>query len=157
MEKMTNVRRRYSRFRQRRELVADHRLSVCGRVDSGRRHWNDVGREKAATTAGKSLGLEHSQYSVYAGLENRKHGFHWGQISADNKAKAVGKDIETQTRNVFQFIRAVLVEKGVLTEQDVAQTVHLLLRPRMTGLRLPRRKTTIARVQQEFYPSRVPA
>lgn len=47
-------------------------------------------------------------------------GFIGGQISADNKAQAVGKDLETQARNVFQFIRAVLGEGG-LDERDVAK------------------------------------
>jgi enamine deaminase RidA (YjgF/YER057c/UK114 family) len=77
-------------------------------------------------------------------------GFIGGQISADNKAKAVGTDIETQTRNVFQFIRAVLGEGG-LTEKDVAKLYIYYYAPDDWS-QIAAAKATIAKVQREFYP-----
>lgn len=43
-----------------------------------------------------------------------------GQISADDKARAVGADMATQARNVFNFIRKVLHDAG-LEESDAAK------------------------------------
>jgi enamine deaminase RidA (YjgF/YER057c/UK114 family) len=73
-----------------------------------------------------------------------------GQISADNKAKAVGKDLETQTRNVFQFIRNVLAEGG-LDETDVAKLYIYYYVPEDWD-QIAKASETVAAVQNEFYP-----
>lgn len=78
-------------------------------------------------------------------------GFIGGQISADNKAKAVGKNLEEQTRNVFQFIRAVLGE-GNLTERDVAKLYIYYYAPD-DWAQIAAANETIAKVQREFYPA----
>ncbi len=78
-----------------------------------------------------------------------------GQISADNKARAVGKDIATQTRNVFQFIRTTLREAG-LDESDVAKLYIYYAAPEGWE-RIAETRATIAEVQREFYPEPGPA
>jgi len=78
-----------------------------------------------------------------------------GQISADNQAKAVGKNLEEQTRNVFQFIRNVLGE-GPLTEKHVAKLYIYYYAPD-DWAKIAEAKATIARVQREFYPAPGPA
>jgi enamine deaminase RidA (YjgF/YER057c/UK114 family) len=149
-EKMTNVRRRYmsvpsaagaglriTGFPLTEELIQVEGIGVLG--DNKQRlqpdnHW-DWSIPNTQFTQGWKIG---------------NLGFIGGQISADNKAKAVGKDIETQTRNVFQFIRAVLGEGG-LTEKDVAKLYVYYYAPD-NWAQIADAKATIARVQREFYP-----
>ena len=149
-EKMTNVRRRYmsvpsaagaglriTGFPLTEELIQVEGIGVLG--DNKQRlqpdnHW-DWSIPNTQFTQGWKIG---------------NLGFIGGQISADNKAKAVGKDIETQTRNVFQFIRAVLGEGG-LTEKDVAKLYVYYYAPD-DWAQIADAKATIARVQREFYP-----
>lgn len=73
-----------------------------------------------------------------------------GQISADNKAQAVGDDMETQARNVFRFIRNVLAE-GDYTEADV-QKLYIYFHAEGDWGEIEATRKTIARVQREFYP-----
>ena len=150
-EKMTNVRRRYmsvpsaagaglriTGFPYADELIQVEGIGMLGEKKQRlqpENHW-DWSIPNTQFTQGWKIG---------------NMGFIGGQISADNKAKAVGKDIETQTRNVFQFIRAVLGEGG-LTEQDVAKLYIYYYAPDDWS-QIAEAKATIARVQQEFYPS----
>ena len=89
------------------------------------------------------------------GWQIGKLAFIGGQISADNRAKAVGKDMETQTRNVFQFIRNVLAEGG-LDESDVAK-LYIYYHSDGDSNQIAETKATIDRVQREFYPDPGPA
>lgn len=150
-EKMTNVRRRYmsvpsaagaglriTGFPYADELIQVEGIGMLGEKKQRlqpENHW-DWSIPNTQFTQGWKIG---------------NMGFIGGQISADNKAKAVGKDIATQTRNVFQFIRAVLGEGG-LTEQDVAKLYVYYYAPDDWS-QIAEAKATIARVQQEFYPS----
>jgi enamine deaminase RidA (YjgF/YER057c/UK114 family) len=78
-----------------------------------------------------------------------KLAFIGGQISADAKARAVGADMETQTRNVFQFIRRTLAEAG-LDESDVAK-LYIYYHAEGGWADIDKERQTIARVQREFY------
>jgi len=149
-EKMTNVRRRYmsvpsaagaglriTGFPHAEELIQVEGIGMLGENKQRlqpENHW-DWSIPNTQFTQGWKIG---------------NLGFIGGQISADNKAKAVGKDIETQTRNVFQFIRAVLGEGG-LTEKDVAKLYVYYYAPD-DWAQIAEAKATIARVQREFYP-----
>jgi enamine deaminase RidA (YjgF/YER057c/UK114 family) len=73
-----------------------------------------------------------------------------GQISADDKAQAVGDDMETQARNVFRFIRNTLAEGG-FTEADVSKLYIYYYAEGDAAARAATR-AVIARVQAEFYP-----
>ena len=149
-EKMTNVRRRYmsvpsaagaglriTGFPHSEELIQVEGVGVLGEIKQRlqpENHW-DWSIPNTQFTQGWKIG---------------NLGFIGGQISADNKAKAVGKDIETQTRNVFKFIRAVLGEGG-LTESDVAKLCIYYHAPD-DWRQIAEAKATIASVQREFYP-----
>ena len=78
-----------------------------------------------------------------------------GQISADAKARAVGDDLATQTRNVFQFIRKVLHEAG-LEEKDVAK-LYTYYYGGESWSDIARSRAEIQNIQQEFYPAPGPA
>ena len=78
-----------------------------------------------------------------------------GQISADNKAHAVGKDLATQTRNVFKFIRSVLREAG-LDERDVVKLYIYYYAGDEWG-QITKAMATIEDIQREFYPEPGPA
>lgn len=78
-----------------------------------------------------------------------------GQISADNQARAVGKDIATQTRNVFQFIRSTLHEAG-LDESDVVKLFIYYYAPDGWTL-IAKAMDAVAEIQKEFYPEPAPA
>ena len=112
-EKMTNVRQRYmsvpssagagirmSGFPLSEELIQVEGIGVLGE-DRHRlhpeNHW-----DWSIPNSQFTPGLAGSVTLAFIG----------GQISADNKAHAVGKDLATQTRNVFNFIRSVLREAG---------------------------------------------
>lgn len=154
-EKMTNVRRRYmsvpsaagaglriTGFPNSSELIQVEGIGVLGE-DKQRlqpdNHW-DWSIPNTQFTQGWRIG---------------KLAFIGGQISADNKAKAVGKDMETQTRNVFQFIRKVLAEGG-LDESDVIKLYIYYYAPSDWN-QIAATKATIDRVQQEFYAEPAPA
>ena len=154
-EKMTNVRRRYmsvpsaagaglriTGFPNSAELIQVEGIGVLG--DDRQRlqpenHW-DWSIPNTQFTQGWRIG---------------KLAFIGGQISADNRVKAVGKDMETQTRNVFQFIRNVMAEGG-LEERDVAK-LYIYYHCDGDSKQIADTKAIIDRVQREFYPSPGPA
>ena len=78
-----------------------------------------------------------------------------GQISADNKAHAVGADLATQTRNVFNFIRSVLREAG-MDERDVVKLYIYYYAGDEWG-QITKAMATIEDIQREFYPEPGPA
>ena len=149
-EKMTNVRRRYmsipsaagaglriTGFPYADELIQVEGIGMLG--DEKQRlqpenHWD--------------WSISNSQFTQ--GWKIGNMAFIGGQISADNKAKAVGKDLETQTRNVFQFIRNVLAEGG-LDETDVAKLYIYYYVPE-DWAQIAQASETVAAVQNEFYP-----
>lgn len=154
-EKMTNVRRRYmsvpsaagaglriTGFPNSSELIQVEGIGVLGkdkqRLQPGN-HW-DWSIPNTQFTQGWRIG---------------KLAFIGGQISADNKAKAVGKDMETQTRNVFQFIRKVLAEGG-LDESDVIK-LYIYYHAPGDWNQIAETRATIDRVQREFYADPAPA
>jgi len=154
-EKMTNVRRRYmsvpsaagaglriTGFPNSSELIQVEGIGMLG--DDKQRlqpenHW-DWSIPNTQFTQGWRIG---------------KFAFIGGQISADNRAKAVGKDMETQTRNVFQFIRKVLAEGG-LDESDVIK-LYIYYHGEGDWAQISQTRETIDRVQREFYGSPGPA
>ena len=154
-EKMTNVRRRYmsvpsaagaglriTGFPQSKELIQVEGIGVLGE-DKQRlqpeNHW-DWSIPNTQFTQGWKIG---------------NLAFIGGQISADNQAKAVGKDMATQTRNVFQFIHNVLAEGG-LDESDVAKLYIYYYAPG-DWAQVEETRETIAAIQREFYPEPGPA
>lgn len=150
-EKMTNVRRRYmsipsaagaglriTGFPMTEELIQVEGIGMLG--DKKQRlqpenHWD--------------WSISNSQFTQ--GWKIGNLAFIGGQISADNQAKAVGKDLETQTRNVFQFVRRVLAEGG-LDETDVAKLYIYYYVPE-DWKQIEEASATVARVQKEFYPT----
>lgn len=154
-EKMTNVRRRWmsipsaagaglriTGFPNADELIQVEGIGMLG--DDKQRlqpenHW-DWSIPNTQFTQGWRIG---------------KLAFIGGQISADNKAKAVGKDMATQARNVFQFIRNVLREGG-LDETDVAKLYIYYYAPGDWS-QMAETKAAIESVQREFYPTPGPA
>jgi enamine deaminase RidA (YjgF/YER057c/UK114 family) len=79
-----------------------------------------------------------------------------GQISADDKAKTVGKgDMAAQTRNVFNFIRRTLAEGG-LDESDVAK-LYIYYHAEGSAAEVTRTRKAIADIQREFYGDPGPA
>lgn len=150
-EKMTNVRRRYMSvpsaagaglriegMPQVEELIQVEGIGVLGaerqRLQPAN-HWD-----------WSIPGSQFTQGWVKGGLI-----FIGGQISADNRARAVGKDMETQARNVFGFIRATLAEGG-FTEKDVAK-LYIYFHAEGDWAAVRAARETIARVQAEFYPA----
>lgn len=97
--------------------------------------------------------IPNSQFSQ--GWQAGNLAFIGGQISADNKAHAVGEDIATQTRNVFKFIRSVLREAG-LDETDVVK-LYIYYYGGDGWDQIGKAAATIAEVQREFYPDPCPA
>jgi len=149
-EKMTNVRRRYmsipsaagaglriTGFPNAEELIQVEGIGMLG--DQKQRlqpenHW-DWSIPNTQFTQGWKIG---------------NLAFIGGQISADNKAKAVGSDMATQTRNVFRFIRSVLNEGG-LDETDVAK-LYIYYHAPGDWQQIAATTATINAVQREFYP-----
>jgi len=81
-------------------------------------------------------------------------GFIGGQISADSNARAVGANLEQQTRNVLEFVRRTLNE-GDMDESHVAK---LYIYYSIAGEESPEAaRETIRRVQAEFYRAPGPA
>jgi enamine deaminase RidA (YjgF/YER057c/UK114 family) len=153
---MTNVRRRYmsvpsaagaglriTGFPNASELIQVEGIGVLGE-DKQRlqpeNHWD--------------WSIPGSQFTQ--GWRIGKLAFIGGQISADDKAKAVGKgDLALQTRNVFQFIRTTLAEGG-LDESDVAK-LYIYYYADGGFDRIAEARATIARIQAEFYGTPGPA
>jgi len=149
-EKMTNIRRRYmsvpsaagaglriTGFPNSDELIQVEGIGMLGEKKQRLQpdnHW-DWSIPNTQFTQGWKIG---------------NLAFIGGQISADNKSKAVGHDVETQTRNVFNFIRAVLAEGG-LDESDVAKLYIYYYAPD-DWQQVAAASATIAAVQREFYP-----
>ncbi|MEQ1770782.1 MAG: Rid family hydrolase [Devosia sp.] len=149
-EKMTNVRRRY--------------MSVPSAAGAGLRiqgmpHVDELiqvegigvlGEERTRLQPANHWDWSISNSQFTQGWAKGPLIFIGGQISADNKAQAVGDDIEAQTRNVFQFIRNVLAE-GNYTEADV-QKLYIYFHAEGDWPEIEAARETIARVQREFYP-----
>lgn len=149
-EKMTNVRRRYMSvpsaagaglriqgMPQVDELIQVEGIGVLGEERlrlQPENHW-DWSISNTQFTQGWAKGP-----LIFIG----------GQISADNRAQAVGDDMESQTRNVFQFIRNVLAE-GNYTEADV-QKLYIYFHAEGDWAEIEATRAVIARVQREFYP-----
>lgn len=149
-EKMTNVRRRYmsspsaagaglriTGFPRTDELIQVEGIGVLGEKKQRlqpENHWDwSIGGSNF--TQGWKIG---------------KIGFIGGQISADNQAKAVGKnDIAAQTRNVFQFIRKVMAE-GNLKESDVAK-LYIYYYENGNWEQIAKTRAIIDDIQREFY------
>ena len=154
-EKMTNVRRRYMSvpsaagagvrilgFPQSEELIQVEGIGVLGEKKQRlqpENHWD--------------WSIPNTQFTQ--GWQIGNLAFIGGQISADNKARAVGKNIETQCRNVFKFIKSTLREAG-LDESDVAKLYIYYYAPD-DWAQIAEAKATIADVQREFYPEPGPA
>lgn len=154
-EKMTNVRRRYmsvpspagagvriSGFPLSEELIQVEGIGVLGENKhrlQPENHWD--------------WSIPNSQFTQ--GWQIGNLAFIGGQISADNKARAVGKDIATQTRNVFKFIRSVLREAG-LDESDVAKLYVYCYAGDDWG-QIAKTNAIIVDIQREFYPEPGPA
>ncbi len=154
-EKMTNVRRRYmsvpsaagAGLRIQGMANADELIQVEGIGMLG----DDKQRLQPANHWDWSI--PNTQFTQ--GWKIGKLAFIGGQISADNKARAVGDDMETQTRNVFEFIRRTLAEGG-LDEGDVAK-LYIYYHAEGSWAEIEATRATIARVQREFYPEHGPA
>ena len=149
-EKMTNVRRRYmsvpsaagaglriTGFPNAEELIQVEGIGMLG--DNKQRlqpenHWD--------------WSIPNTQFTQGWRIGNLA--FIGGQISADNKAKAVDHDMATQTRNVFRFIRSVLREAG-LDESDVAK-LYIYYHAPGDWPQIAETTATINAVQREFYP-----
>ncbi|MFN0199702.1 MAG: RidA family protein [Planctomycetaceae bacterium] len=155
-EKMTNVRRRYmsvpsaagaglriTGFPNSEELIQVEGIGMLGdknklRLDP-KNHWD--------------WSIPNSQFTQGWRINNLA--FIGGQISADNKAKAVGKDMATQTRNVYKFIHNTLAEAG-LDESDVAKLYIYYYAPGDWG-QIAETSATVDRITREFYPEPGPA
>ncbi|MEQ1951433.1 Rid family hydrolase [Mesorhizobium yinganensis] len=154
-EKMTNVRRRYMSVPSAagaglriegmgdiEELIQVEGIGMLGQ-DKQRlqpeNHW-DWSIPNTQFTQGWKIG---------------RLGFIGGQISADNKARAVGDDMETQTRNVFNFVRSTLAEGG-LDESHVAK-LYIYYHAEGGWAEIEATRAVIAKVQREFYPEPGPA
>lgn len=89
------------------------------------------------------------------GWRNGELVFIGGQISADDKAKAVGGELATQTRNVYRFIHNTLHEAGC-DERDVVK-LNSYYTVIGDSARLAEAATTMGNIQKEFYPDPGPA
>ncbi len=154
-EKMTNVRRRYmsvpsaagagiraSGFPLDGEVIQVEGIGVLGENRhrlQPENHWD--------------WSIPNSQFTQ--GWQIGNLAFIGGQISADNKAHAVGKDIATQTRNVFKFIRSVLREAG-LDESDVVK-LYIYYYGGESWDQIAQTTATVVDIQREFYPEPGPA
>jgi enamine deaminase RidA (YjgF/YER057c/UK114 family) len=149
-EKMTNVRRRYMSvptaagaglrvpgFPRSEELIQVEGIAVVGENKKRLQpdnHWD--------------WSIPNSQFTQGWRIGNLA--FIGGQISADNKARAVGNDMAAQSRNVFRFIRRMLGEAG-LDESDVVKLYIYYYAPE-DWAQIADAKASILEVQREFYP-----
>jgi len=89
------------------------------------------------------------------GWRNGEFVFIGGQISADDKARAVGEDLAAQTRNVYRFIHNTLSEAGC-DERNVVKLNSYYYVPGDSA-RLAEAAATMGNIQKEFYPDPGPA
>lgn len=154
-EKMTNVRRRYMSI----PSAAGAGLRITGFPNSEEL----IQVEGIAVLGEKKLRLQpenHWDWSIpntqfTQGWQIGDLAFIGGQISADNKAQAVGKSIAEQTRNVFRFIKSTLREAG-LDESDVAK-LYIYYHTPTDWPGIEQTTATIAGIQREFYAEPEPA
>lgn len=154
-EKMTNVRRRYMSVPS--AAGAGLRIGGMGDIEEL------IQVEGIGMLGDDKLRLQpenHWDWSIpntqfTQGWKIGRLGFIGGQISADNKARAVGDDMETQTRNVFNFIRSTLAEGG-LDESHVAK-LYIYYHAEGDWAEIEATRAVIAKVQREFYPEPGPA
>jgi len=149
-EKMTNVRRRYMSVPS--AAGAGLRIQGMPQVDEliQVEGIGVLGEERTRLQPANHWDWSISNTQFTQGWAKGPLIFIGGQISADNKAQAVGDDMEAQTRNVFQFIRNVLAEGGY-TEADV-QKLYIYFHAEGDWAEIKATRDTIARVQREFYP-----
>jgi enamine deaminase RidA (YjgF/YER057c/UK114 family) len=149
-EKMTNVRRRYMSV----PSAAGAGLRVAGMA-----HGDELIQVEGVGVLGENKQrlqpADHWDWSIpnsqfTQGWKIGNLAFIGGQISADDKARAVGRDMATQTRNVFNFIRRTLAEGG-LDESDVAK-LYIYYHAAGDWPQVAETAATIAAVQREFYP-----
>ena len=149
-EKMTNVRRRWMAV----PSAAGAGLRIAG-MARGDELIQVEGIAVLGDTKQRLQPANHWDWSIPGsqftqGWEIGNLAFIGGQISADNKARAVGHDMATQARNVFHFIRRTLAEGG-LDESDVAK-LYLYYHAPGDWPQVAETAATIATVQREFYP-----
>lgn len=149
-EKMTNVRRRYMAV----PSAAGAGLRIQGMGDADELIQVEgigvLGEDKQRLQPANHWDWSIPNTQFTQGWKIGKLAFIGGQISADDKARAVGDDMETQTRNVFQFIRRTLAEGG-LDESDVAK-LYIYYHADDSWAEIEATREVIAKVQREFYP-----
>lgn len=149
-EKMTNVRRRWMSV----PSAAGAGLRILGMPNTDELIQVEgigmLGEDKQRLQPANHWDWSISNSQFTQGWKINGIGFIGGQISADNQAKAVGKNLEEQTRNVFQFVRNVMAE-GNLTEKQVAKLYIYYYAPDDWS-KIAEANQTIAKVQREFYP-----
>lgn len=154
-EKMTNVRRRYMAV----PSAAGAGLRIQGMGDADELIQVEgigvLGEDKQRLQPANHWDWSIPNTQFTQGWKIGRLAFIGGQISADDKARAVGDDMETQTRNVFNFIRRTLAEGG-LDESDVAK-LYIYYHAEGDWPRIEATRAVIERVQHEFYPSPGPA
>ena len=153
-EKMTNVRRRYMSV----PSAAGAGLRIAGMGD-GEELIQVEGIGVLGDDKQRLQPADHWDWSIEGnqftqGWKIGRLAFIGGQISADSKARAVGHDMETQTRNVFTFIRRTLAEGG-LDESDVMR-LYIYYHAEGSWADIRATRAVIARVQREFYPDSGP-
>ena len=154
-EKMTNVRRRYMAVPS--AAGAGLRIQGMGNADEliQVEGIGMLGDDKQRLQPANHWDWSIPNTQFTQGWKIGKLAFIGGQISADNKAQAVGDDMETQTRNVFEFIRRTLAEGG-LDESDVAK-LYIYYHAEGDWAEIEATRAVIAGVQREFYPEPGPA
>jgi enamine deaminase RidA (YjgF/YER057c/UK114 family) len=154
-EKMTNVRRRYMSVPS--AAGAGLRIEGMGNADEliQVEGIGVLGNDKQRLQPENHWDWSIPNTQFTQGWKIGRLGFIGGQISADNKARAVGDDMETQTRNVFNFIRSTLAEGG-LDESHVAK-LYIYYHAEGDWTEIEATRAVIAKVQREFYPEPGPA
>jgi enamine deaminase RidA (YjgF/YER057c/UK114 family) len=154
-EKMTNVRRRYMSVPS--AAGAGLRIQGMGNADEliQVEGIGMLGDDKQRLQPANHWDWSIPNTQFTQGWKIGRLAFIGGQISADSKAQAVGDDMETQTRNVFEFIRRTLAEGG-LDESDVAK-LYIYYHAEGSWAEIEATRAVIARVQREFYPQPGPA
>ncbi|MCZ8548580.1 RidA family protein [Mesorhizobium qingshengii] len=154
-EKMTNVRRRYMSVPS--AAGAGLRIQGMGNPDEliQVEGIGMLGEDKQRLQPANHWDWSIPNTQFTQGWKIGRLAFIGGQISADSKAQAVGDDMETQTRNVFEFIRRTLAEGG-LDESDVAK-LYIYYHAEGSWAEIDAIRAVIARVQREFYPLPGPA
>ena len=149
-EKMTNVRRRYMSVPS--AAGAGLRITGMARADEliqvdGIGMLGDK-KQRLQPANHWDWSIPNSQFTQ--GWKIGNLAFIGGQISADDKGRAVGRDMATQTRNVFDFIRRTLAEGG-LDESDVTK-LYIYYHAPGDWPQIAETAATISAIQREFYP-----